>query len=821
MAELKAAVSLLFRDLLSPGLTSAASKITGAADAIGGGAAHMASGSAAAARTMDAAADSMGAGFSGAARTIDAASDRIGDDLTAAARRVDAASDRMADGAERVTRSWRALDLASDLSQVSGEVTQLAAGLQRLAEAPAAVATAYESGTARVRTVLTAEDIEGGAAAAIREAGERLASGWQVAGGTVSLGEAEFLDMVYSGRSAGLSVDAAIAAAAPAAELALATGGTNEGASKAMIATFSAFGEAGGDPVAEMQRIAGSLAATQETFALENLAQLTDGLKNVAGTAIAFDIPLDTVNAALGTLNTLGITGPEAGTALKSAIVTIGPAAEKLGFEIQRTDDGAVDLVATLREIEAQGYSAEQLAAAFGSEAGPAVSLLTAKLELMTGGLENVGRGFEVTQENAAIMANTLEQRQKNLADSLGIFQKRLGAGSLAVRRFGVDLAATGVDLLNWVTALPMVGEGLAAVAGGALQVASAGATGAAGVLEMSTGLLSAATLLGRSSPFTKQLADGTLVTPLQRLGGVAARTGGAIGRAFGSAGRIVGSAAGTIGAGIGRIAAGFGPMIAGALTSIPINFTWAASMWAAVWPILAVIAAVALVAAGVYLVVRNWEAIASWFADLWQRILKPFRAAWDWIQGLFGGGGKKLPETAAAGMGDSAGTFGTATAAMVGEADPLLPSSDAERGPLSRLTAAGRAIPATISAGMLAASPVLAAGLPAALGPGGALDGLAADYPAAPLEMAPAYAAPGGGPRAEAAGGRDLVRVLQELTFELRAQRTGRSPAALRSAAAGAARQVRVDQLDVRLDETGDLLRVLEGLAEAAGEPL
>ena len=37
--------------------------------------------------------------------------------------------------------------------------------------------------------------------------------------------------------------------------------------------------------------------------------------------------------------------------------------------------------------------------------------------------------------------------------------------------------------------------------------------------------------------------------------------------------------------------------------------------------PILLVIAAIALLAAGVYLIYRNWGAISAWFAGVWERI--------------------------------------------------------------------------------------------------------------------------------------------------------------------------------------------------------
>lgn len=71
-------------------------------------------------------------------------------------------------------------------------------------------------------------------------------------------------------------------------------------------------------------------------------------------------------------------------------------------------------------------------------------------------------------------------------------------------------------------------------------------------------------------------------------------------------------------------------------------NTGLAASIWATTWPILAVIAAIALLAAGVWLIIDNWDVIGPWLAGLWDGIAKTAVGAWDgitkWWGGVWGG---------------------------------------------------------------------------------------------------------------------------------------------------------------------------------------
>ncbi len=967
MANYEASVTLRFHDLFSSGMSSAANRISSASDRISGSSAGIAASSSAAAGRMDAAADRMGASYRGAANTIDAASGAIGDDLGAAGRAADAAGDRIASAGDRAARAWRAVDFAADLGAASAEVSQLADQVGRMADANIEVTAGVQGATSDLRTVIT----DDGAIAAIVAAAERTAAQQSDAGRLAAVSVDEFLQAAFASVSSGVGVDAgiapqaAIALADQAALLGLAGQTDAATAAKNLAVAFNVFGDqeaiaAAADPLAaaraEMERMSDVLATTQDSFAFTGgLEQLTSGFKNVAGLAAAFEVPLEQTSAMIGVLNSMGIEGPEAGTALKSALAQLAPAAEKLGFTLAETASGGLDAIGTLRGVAAAGFSATELTKAFGTEAGPAVMHLTRQLAMLEGGYERIRAGAGTTMDNARIAAETYDQSVAQLGASFELLQSRIGAGGLAVRQAGVDAATFLVTVGN---RLAEFSPALASAAGGMLEIAAAGGRGLAGVLEISTGVLSLTTLLGKDGPL------------LPAIGSIGAR----------------------------------------AASIIPAIATWTASMWAAAaahiavaWPIYAIVAGVALLAAGAYLVVKHWDQVSAFFAGLWSAvsgafrsaferigafldgirgpalaamvvfmpivgipllirrhwgalstffagvwssvtgsfaaawgrirgllegpfnsivgffgdlwgsvagiwrgawdsfaalvrsglervvrlfsffwtirdffrgvwdaITEVFRGAWDRINNLFG------PDTL---LGRIFGTMAADPAAAQDQVNsamgetlsvvpPWLAQSDAERGPLSRLTAAGRAIPATIAAGIIAGAPVLAAALPPALGEltplllpaaaappdleagygpvappllpaAGALDLEAGFGPVAP-PLLPAAAAldleagfgpvappllPALGPLelgADAAaparrvsgaappGAGDLVAAMRELAAELRAARAG-----------GKGRGISVESLEIRLDESGDLFRSLEGLAEVAGESL
>ncbi len=682
--------------------------------------------------------------------------DRFSRGLMRAAQRVENWGRTVAGAAGTVDDAWKRVDLAADVGELAGQVGALTDRLRRLADQPVAVAAAVQKAEARIKTVLSADDIADGAEQRIKAVADAHALARTEAGRLASLTAEDFIASVYTGKGGGLTVDQSIAAAGQSALLAQAGGSSREAASGALISQFTIFGDKEAEIEAEMARISDSMAAAQNFFRIEGLQQLTDGLANVSGMAAGFGVPFEQVNAVLGLLNTMGVEGPEAGTAMKASIEFMAKAAEDLGFTIAATADGGLDFAATMRTIADSGFSAEQLTEAFGSEAGPAIIHLTSQLQLFQDGLAGVRQGQGMTAKNAATMADTYDAARQRLAASAEVLQERFGASGLAIRTFGANAAQTGAQALAWASGLPGVGAAVTGLAGGITEI-GAGAAGAfGGVLELSTGLLSFSTLVGKNGPLRKAIP-----------------------------GLVKG------------ISSGASSM----LRAVPAAIAWASANWAALAPILAVVAGVAVVAAGVYLLIKNWSAVKGFFVGVWNGVKAAFSSAWDWIKaavakwypyilGVFFGplglgvglvikhwdaikaffsglwsslktqfaaGWTGLRDTVLSGLraivnlignagraiagfftgiwdrvtgvfeaawekiagdgtligrifgtqGKSAQQYGSEVGDAMEDAlehgvEPRMPSSDAERGPLSRLTESGRAIPRTLAAGVL-----------------------------------------------------------------------------------------------------------------------
>ncbi|MFW5827712.1 MAG: phage tail tape measure protein [Alkalispirochaeta sp.] len=633
-------------------------------------------------------------------------------------------------------KSGGMLDVAADMSMVSMEVSELARNFQQLTAVPGQVAAEFEVSMARVSTVLNETNAIGGDTAGsmerIAEAAAEMAGGSSEAGSIASVGAREFADSVYTMLSSGLTVEQGIAATEQAALLAQATGGSLQEASSALTGIFNNMGDKSAEAGTEMQRLSDIVAGTQNYFAFENLEQFTQGFANVSGLAVSAQAPLEQVAAALGQLNTNMITGAEAGTAMKSALAQMSTASERLGFDVARTSEGGIDLMETIRNIAAAGYSSDDLIGGFGTEAGPAVSLLTANLSELESGFDAVSNSAGVTLENAGKMADTLTRRQEGLNNSWAVFQERIGGGANAVKGLGVEAATAGVRFLNWATSLPLVGENLAGIAGATLEVGGAMAGGFSSVLQMSTGLLSFTMLMDKFGSIWGMMRSGLALVGVQV------------------------KALGTGILNVGRAVLGF----------IPSAISWMGTMWgvaaahmAAYWPIYAVVAGVAAVAAGAVWVVRNWDTVTEFFVNLWEGIKGVFATVWDWIKNLFltyhpigiimqnwepireffaglwdsivnlatGAvdrilapfravkeriqellpdfltSGDGLFQAVGSGVAEGGRRLVDGVRGAFARVGDLLPHSDAKEGPFSTLTAAGRAIPETIAEGMRA----------------------------------------------------------------------------------------------------------------------
>lgn len=88
-----------------------------------------------------------------------------------------------------------------------------------------------------------------------------------------------------------------------------------------------------------------------------------------------------------------------------------------------------------------------------------------------------------------------------------------------------------------------------------------------------------------------------------------------------------VGTMMGVVGAALGVLAA---LKVAMAILGITMNLS--------LWPILAIIAAIALLAGAAYLIVAKWGPIMAWFGGLWDKVKAIFSGAVAWIGGFAAG---------------------------------------------------------------------------------------------------------------------------------------------------------------------------------------
>ena len=407
-----------------------------------------------------------------------------------------------------------------------------------------------------------------------------------------------------------------MAATEQSALLARATGDHASVASSALVGVFNNFGNKTANARTEMGRLSDVMATTQAFYAFEDLQGYTDGLKNAAGTAIAMGAPFEQLSPLVGQLNSNMIQGPEAGTALKTVMAQLGNASGRLGFDIARTSSGGLDLITTLENIRATGASGVQLMKAFGTEAGPAVGILTENLAGVKAGFEAVQKGAGATLEGAEKVGASLQARIEALQIAQEALSQKFGAGANVVRGWGVSVQTVGVRLGNLVARIPGVGEGLLAVAGGFGQVASTAVGATAGFFQFSSGIAS------------------TMVM-VQQFGGVKS---------------LLQNSLGAVRASISMVGSGFVNLGKQFLLLIPKAYAFAAAHWAAWGPIALIIGGVAAVGVAIALLVKHWDTVTAALTRAWGWFSK-VKGLFSWLPGMGKKSGEALTATVAGGM--------------------------------------------------------------------------------------------------------------------------------------------------------------------------
>ncbi|MCB2186940.1 MAG: phage tail tape measure protein [Deltaproteobacteria bacterium] len=495
------------------------------------------------------------------------------------------------------------------------------------------------------------------------------------------------------------------------------------------------------DMVDTLTRVGGSAKmfglSAQRTAALANAFLALGKPPEVAATAI---------NAMLAKL----MTADKGTKEFSKALQAMGLSGRGLKAAIAKDGAGALDdFLERLAALD-QGQRMGVLVDLFGMEHADELGTLVGSLDQYRQAvglvakeqkyLGSMNREFEVRAQTTANKLKILYNKTYDLATSIGTALlpafNALGAGLGAA----MDMVAGLHNAVPWLTNTVFV------LAGGTLAAVTAFKGLRMAGLFLKGGLIEMA---GTAKAVALAIKNSTLVAKAWTL---ATRLGTAATRMYVAAQNFLATT--TL---RGAAALVVQKTVAGALAAKQMVVAVATRAWAAAqWlvnlamtanPIGLVIAGVAALAAGAYLLITHWKEVKEFFGGIWTWAAEQVSAFWGWLQGIdlyeLGAGLLRglangilsvlsLPQTIMEGAWDlvigwlgglnlfEAGAKLLATfvdgikslaaqpvemvKSVLAKVREYLPFSDARRGPLSALTASGAAMVATLGRGIAAA---------------------------------------------------------------------------------------------------------------------
>ena len=411
----------------------------------------------------------------------------------------------------------------------------------------------------------------------------------------------DYYNTAYNILSAGIPDALATYATEVAIKVGQATRGSADEAGEAVAILFNNMRDGSREASSEFARMGDIITATQQRFQLRNLSQLTEGLKYATPAAKTAKLAVADMAAAVGRLNSAGLQGSMAGTALANMLANRFKAAQDIGFKVAvKKGTGELDLARTLDNLKARigditrltPEMEDKLRKGFGEEGFRAVMLLLTQTETIKDDLaaiRNSAGAFESASQIINASAGAKWQQMANRIEQTWI---RLGQALMPVKDAIASVVLRVVDAIDGLTErFPKVTA--AAVAGLA-------------------GLSTALAALGTALIAVGALGKARIILSLLGVGRVAAvaRTGlVALTSAAGIAARVLGA---------GMLAAARAIALVGrALLLNPIGLTLTA------------------IAGAAYLVWRHWDVIGPKLAAVWQTVKSAFDAAWQWISTL------------------------------------------------------------------------------------------------------------------------------------------------------------------------------------------
>ena len=355
------------------------------------------------------------------------------------------------------------------LGELKGQVLGMA-GAVYAAGRMIGQAADFEQAGVRLSTVLNSADKPADLAAARKHALDSARTGLT--------SETEMLNIQYALNSAGLDASAARVGSTIVAKVAKITDGSAEGVGEVIATTFNNLGASlEGSTEERLERIGELLTKTQFKFQIRNFDQLGESMKMATPALAQYGVKLEQGVTLLGALNSAGMQGSMAGTALSATFRQLSKASEEFGFEIARGADGSLDFVATLENLSEsiggfEGMDQEtidRMQKAFGDEGQRGVVLLGTKLKELRAAQADVAQGSKgLIDESYNQFLQSTSGQMTLLTNNLRILGTTF-AGTLlpAVNSLVTPLAS----IAKWAGALierfPWIGRLIGGVAAG------------------------------------------------------------------------------------------------------------------------------------------------------------------------------------------------------------------------------------------------------------------------------------------------------------------------------------------------------------------
>ena len=376
--------------------------------------------------------------------------------VTRTERAMESAGIEVGDYANQYTRLGRTLDTTrTKYEKLESRMAKKSAAGQRLSDMRGQMlglaGAAYLGGRlignaadfgyekAFLATVINAEDTE----KAVDEAG-RYALDY--ARKNLST-ESEMIDINYALSSAGLDAQAAKVGSDIVAKVKTITRGSAGQVGEVVATVFNNLGESlEGNTKQRLTRIGELLTRTQFKFQIRDFGQLGESMKYASPVLKQFNIDLTQGVSLIGALNSAGLQGSQAGTALSATMRNMSKASRELGFELARNADGGIDVIETMKNLDAavgglgnlDQDTSDQLQQIFGEEGIRMVTLLGSKLEKLDAAQQ------DVAESSKGIIGGSYQRFLKTSRGQLTLFTNN-------IRILGTVLASTLLPAVNAV----------------------------------------------------------------------------------------------------------------------------------------------------------------------------------------------------------------------------------------------------------------------------------------------------------------------------------------------------------------------------------